>query len=1649
MITINKNLTIRQRLILGFSAICIILITAVFSTLIQTSSIERITEEIVDVRMPSTNTSGQMVNQINASLASIRGWLLTADVKFKDDRLVIWKEIYRIRAKMDILSTHWQGTESKKKWSQAKHLLNEFEKIQEKIEAIGHTVDEKPATKILIQQAAPQIEKMIKYISYMIDLERFYVPDSVKKTSILTALRGAMGYGGLIHNFKNYVLRGTAETKVAFEESVKRARTLLTDYKNYPMNVNELSAINKISQVISSYVENLELIEARDINSISSAEMTDKMVKVNDNPAVAALAFLDNANASATSGKQQLASKIRALLGYNGFIHHYKNYILRKDNNRFLKANEMLYEALNMIELYRLHSLIPREQSSLQDLERVIASYRNALIEARKQFEEGADAVQIDNSVRIDDEPALQALEFIDRTISNVIEQPEEAARQKSSTIQDRIRLLGVLADFRGSLAFSAAELRAYLLTGKEKYRKSFLKQWQVNTDKYKLFEHLQYLMTQEQYKAYIKLVDSRKIFAALPEKMFSIRSSKQWNMTNYLLVTQVVPLAEDLLVLLAGERNATGRREGGLASIELQLLIKNADANAKEISRLIQLQWFLLFSGLLVAIIIAIRTASSITIPLGWIKEAMSSIASGTSNVQIKGTEQHGEIGDLARTAQVFQKAAFRIEESNWKKTHIAEVSSKAQEVDSLTEFCRTAIDSLTPIVNGVVAAFYIYNPAKELLEMQSSYGYTARKHHDSQFQIREGIIGQAAYEQQKIILSPVPDDYIVVSSALGQSVPEMLIVLPVSHRSKLLGVIEIASFEPISQLHEELLDEMLPSLALSLENLIQMLHSRTLLEETKRQAVELRASEEEIRASEEELRASEEELRVSNDELMENTRSLENKTKALEQSEANQKEINTTLIDQNLVMQAQQKELEQILNENIGKTKEIEQASRYKSEFLANMSHELRTPLNSLLILAKSLAENEDDDLNEDNVEAAQIIHESGTLLLGRINEILDLSKVEAGKMPINLSLVNLEDIAQGIKRTFDHVANEKGLDFSVNVSGNMPEVITTDPDRLIQIIDNLIANAMKFTEQGKVELIIQSPKSVPENLGLTIKDPVEFAIMDTGIGISKEQVMHIFDAFRQADGSMSRKYGGTGLGLSISRKMAALLGGGIAVESQEGHGATFSLYIPSDTIFSYDGQGDVHDTSYKPDAIDEKKSGLINTEKVPWLKTNKDETELLSSIEDNINENSSEEPEADNRTLDELESFIDDDRAQISNEEQIILIVEDDPVFAKILVKRTQKNGLKAVATNKPEDGLLLAELLPFSGIILDVELPGMDGIELYKKLQLIAKTKKIPVHFISASDAQQRAQKVGNAGYFSKPVTAEQIDEALATFSVNKQDGGQNILIVDSDINSRITVRNQLDKKVNTKIYEAGTGMGAIETLQKQSIDCMILDLDLPDMDGIQLLEQLDNNADIILPKTVIYSARELSDEEVLLLRQYTDSLIFKEGQSSTRLQDEVILFLHSVKQNPKKLLSETEQTLGGSDLLMPGQEADLEGKTVLVVDDDIRNSFALSRALSGKGMKVLMAKDGIQSIKMLAENESVDIILMDVMMPGIDGYETTSRIRSDPKYKKIPILSITAKAMKGDRERCFEVGANDYLCKPVDMDKLLSMMRVWL
>jgi len=675
--------------------------------------------------------------------------------------------------------------------------------------------------------------------------------------------------------------------------------------------------------------------------------------------------------------------------------------------------------------------------------------------------------------------------------------------------------------------------------------------------------------------------------------------------------------------------------------------------------------------------------------------------------------------------------------------------------------------------------------------------------------------------------------------------------------------------------------------------------------------------------------------------------------------------------------------------------KTNQLEISSRYKSEFLANMSHELRTPLNSLLILSKDLSENRNKNLDDDQVESAEIIYNSGHDLLVLINEVLDLSKIEAGQMSVNIERVSLRNFTDELLRNFKHQAEQKGLKLTSKLAKELPESIRTDSQRLNQILKNLLSNAIKFTQKGSVDLSINRYS----------ESTVIISVTDTGIGVPKDKQMAIFEAFQQADGGTSRKYGGTGLGLSISRELAKLLGAEIKLSSKLNEGSTFSITIPLE----------------------------INQEHEP-LRTNLLKEEVLYKPHFNINQD-------ENNAKYLNYPSIEDERGIITKDDKVVLIIEDDLKFASVLLKQANKKGFKCLAAATGEDGLLLAGKYKPQAIILDMELPGINGHKVLLELKTNPSIRHIPVHIISANERSLEPIKEGAIEYLMKPVNKNDLEEAfnrIENFISRKM---KNLLIIEDNENARKSMRKLIGNG-DVKCFEAGNGKDALSLYQQNQIDCIILDIGLPDMTGFELIYKLENLKAYKIPPIIIYTGKELTKEENNELQKYAESIIIKGVKSEERLLDETALFLHRTISS----LPESKQVIINN---LYDKEEVFHAKKILLVDDDMRNVFALSKILKERGMEVIKAENGKNALEMLETHADIDMVLMDIMMPEMDGYEAMKRIRSQAKYMNLPVIALTAKAMNDDKQKCIDAGANDYIAKPVDVERLLSLMRVWL
>ncbi len=969
---------------------------------------------------------------------------------------------------------------------------------------------------------------------------------------------------------------------------------------------------------------------------------------------------------------------------------------------------------------------------------------------------------------------------------------------------------------------------------------------------------------------------------------------------------------------------------------------------------------------------------------------------------------DQQDEFGELARA---LNDMAGSLREIDWLKRGKEGLYNITRGQHDVEELARHFIAYFTKHLDAQIGALYLNNEG--ILKLIASYAFTDRSGNFNRVRIGEGMVGQAALEKEIIYFSRT-EDAPPLNYGVAEEIPGHFMVAPLSFEENLIGVILVGSGHAFNGLERHFIAENLENSAIlfnmarSHQTITELLdHTQQQQEVLEMKNADLAAQTQELKESEAELQAQQEELRVTNEELEERTEALAKQKLALR--------------NKTLELIKTQKDVEK-------KAKDLEISSKYKSEFLANMSHELRTPLNSILILSQLFGKNRDGNLSEKQIESAKAIHTSGSELLNLINEILDLSKVEAGKVELIIEQTSLASTIDDLRRVFKDIADEKKIPFEVTVAEDMPATLQTDSQRFQQVLRNLLSNAFKFTQEGKVSLVISRP---PEKLlqqgGFKAGETIAFAVKDQGIGIPQARQEEIFEAFQQVDGSTSRTYGGTGLGLSISKELTRLLGGRIFLESTEGIGSTFTILLPE---------------HHAPADLQAQYAVAIETGKINMapqrakVQTPDRQDPALSPTT-----NGRAAPVPVIHLQEPPAGTLNDDRKSITPEDRSLLIIEDDRKFAELLRDFARERGFKCIVAENGESGLHFADYYKPSAIILDIGLPGIDGWAVMERLKENPTLRHIPVHFMSAADSSRDALRMGAIGFLTKPVSLEKIEEAFGRIETILTKSVRKLLVVEDDSIQRESIRQLIDGS-DIETTTVATGQEAFTELSRGGYDCMILDLGLSDMSGFELLEKIRKDRRYATVPVIVYTGRDLTLKEEDELRKYTESIIIKGVKSPERLLDESALFLHRVE---AEMPAEKQRMLK----LVHDKEAVLEGKTVLLVDDDMRNVFALSSVLEEKGLNIIVARNGLESLEKLKEHKDIALVLMDIMMPKMDGYEAMREIRKDARLKKLPIIALTAKAMMGDRNKCIEAGANDYLAKPVDTDKLLSMLRVWL
>ena len=966
----------------------------------------------------------------------------------------------------------------------------------------------------------------------------------------------------------------------------------------------------------------------------------------------------------------------------------------------------------------------------------------------------------------------------------------------------------------------------------------------------------------------------------------------------------------------------------------------------------------------------------------IGVIRDLASQISAGNYDIRLDDQQTDGLgslTGHLNAMAESLKKSFSLLEEKEWQQAGIATLNDKMVGEKTVTQLSSDVLENIIEHTDSQVAAFYLLEDKE--LHLVSSFAIAAG-HAKARVKIGEGLVGQVADSGKLMVLNDIPQDELTISYTSGETVARNVVAVPVYRDRALIGVMEFGSLTTYTPQHLDFLRSVSHNIGIAIHVSQNRKKLQEFLEETQAQAEELQAQHSELEGLNAELEAqsqkiqtSEEELRVQQEELLQSNQELEERTSLLE--------------EKNQMIQERNRDIQL-------KAEQLEQSTKYKSEFLANMSHELRTPLNSILLLSKLMSEN--NDLDKEYIEYAEVIQSSGQGLLGLIDEILDLSKIEAGKMKLEFSDVNIGEVATDMRSLFNPLAKNKQLQLLFEVNEDV-KTLNTDKMRLEQVLKNLLSNAIKFTQEGEVRLSISK-----DERGRNIL----FKVTDTGIGIPENKQSLIFEAFQQADGSTRRKYGGTGLGLSISRELAKLLGGEIELTSKENIGSEFTLSLPIERGTT------TEDASFAEPVVVKQ----VYPEKVA-------------------------EPLPERYTVPNIPKDVEDDRDDIKEGDKIILIIEDDTNFAKTLLNFTRKRNYKGIVAVRGDVGIELANHYKPLAILLDIQLPVKDGWQVMEELKSNPATRPIPVHIMSSMEVKKESLLRGAIDFINKPVALEHMSQIFQKLEYALSRHPKKVLIVEEN-RQHAEALNYFLSNYNIQTQVANNVTESIGALSKQEVDCVILDMGVPDTNAYDTLETIKKTKGLENLPIIIFTGKNLSKGEEARIKQYADSIVVKTAHSYQRILDEAGLFLHLVEEQaagtkPGRILPER----------FGGLYEVLNNKTVLIADDDVRNIFSLTKALEQHKMKVLAATDGKEALQVLKENPLVDIVLMDMMMPEMDGYETTKQIRKIPAYKQLPILAVTAKAMMGDREKCIAAGASDYISKPVDVDQLTSLLRVWL
>lgn len=957
---------------------------------------------------------------------------------------------------------------------------------------------------------------------------------------------------------------------------------------------------------------------------------------------------------------------------------------------------------------------------------------------------------------------------------------------------------------------------------------------------------------------------------------------------------------------------------------------------------------------------------------------------------------EYNGELGDLVDSLNHMTdslKISFeKINKSDWRQKGMALLNESLVGNKLVKQVTADALHQLIDYGDCINGAIYLMDDGKLKLSIASGLENNMKQTFDP----GEGMVGQVFVQKEPKAYNDLNEDDFAITFASSTIKIKAILLIPIILDRLTFGVIEVSSNENFDQDKIDYFVESSRNIAIALRAARGREKEQRLLEETQAQSEELQVQHSELEnlnseleAQTQKLQSSEEELKVQQEELMHTNTELEERSKSLE-------EKNQLIAERNIEIQK--------------KAEELALSTQYKSEFLANMSHELRTPLNSILLLSRLMGENHEENLTEDQIESAKVIQSAGSSLLTLIDEILDLAKIESGKMSLEYEDVVIIEVVRDLKNLMDPLVKEKGIEFSINIDKSLADSVETDRLRLDQVLRNLLSNALKFTKEGSVALNI---KIDPDN-----KDFIIFSVKDSGIGIPEDKQKIIFEAFQQADGSTQRQFGGTGLGLSISREIAKLLGGNLSLTSKVGKGSEFRLVIPMSassrrTLVNGGGHSDQNLVDVILDDDEEIKNIIYYEEN--------DVTAVSSHLE--------------------IPDDVEDDRDVISRDDKVILIVEDDTNFAKALLKFARMQNYKGVVVVRGDQALSAAMEFHPNAILLDVQLPVMDGWKVMDELKSEPQTKPIPVHMMSSLQVRKESLMKGAIDFINKPVAIEQMTDVFRKIEEALKRSPQKVLIVEENAKHASALSYFLGN-FDISMSVEDTVEDSVKAFNQNGVDCVIFDIGANRRNSYKIIESIKSHKGLEDLPIIIFTEQNLSTAEELKIKQYADSIVVKTAHSYQRILDEVGLFLHLVEEKNSSPENIRNRTLGSLTEV-------LSGRKILVTDDDVRNIFSLTKALEKYNVEVIVAMDGVQALEKIAENPDVDVVLMDMMMPNMDGYESIKEIRKIPKYFRMPIIAVTAKSMMGDRQKCIDAGASDYITKPVDMDQLLSLLRVWL